>query len=340
LQVTLTAEGAHLAELIHKDSGVNPLWTPHWPSIEPSSYRPSEHPEYGGDIEAQLLSGILGHNICLDTFGAPSPEELAAGMPVHGEAPVAAYQISGNGQTVVLTATLDKAQMRFQRKVSLLPGSTVVELDEAVENLSSSDRPIAWTQHVTLGAPFLEPGSTQFRASATRSKVIDASFNGGQGMQQPGAEFEWPFCPRKDQGSFDLRTFPAESVSGGFTAHLMDPEQPHAWFLAWSPTSKVAIVYVWQRADFPWLARWEENHLRTLAPWNGQGLACGMEFGVSPMVESRRQMVERGHLFGAPTFRWLPARATVAVSYRAFITTADSAPEAVSWDGVNGIRLI
>ena len=30
----------------------------------------------------------------LDTFGAPSPEEAAAGMPVHGEAPVVRYEVS------------------------------------------------------------------------------------------------------------------------------------------------------------------------------------------------------------------------------------------------------
>ena len=42
--------------------------------------------------------------------------------------------------------------------------------------------------------------------------------------------------------------------------------------------------------------------------WNGETLAMGMEFGASPMPETRREMVERGGLFGAPGFRWIPAR--------------------------------
>ena len=94
VRVTATVEGGHIAEVLHKGTSVNPLWMPPWPSIEPTRYDPAKHAEYGGSNESQLLSGILGHNICLDTFGAPSPEEAAAGMPVHGEAPVVRYEVS------------------------------------------------------------------------------------------------------------------------------------------------------------------------------------------------------------------------------------------------------
>ena len=38
LRVTVLVEGGHIAEILDKQSGVNPLWTPPWPSIEPSSY--------------------------------------------------------------------------------------------------------------------------------------------------------------------------------------------------------------------------------------------------------------------------------------------------------------
>ena len=53
---------------------------------------------------------------------------------------------------------------------------------------------------------------------------------------------------------------------------------------------------------------WEENRSRTHAPWNGKTIARGMEFGASPMPETRREMIERGRLFGAPCYRWLPAK--------------------------------
>jgi hypothetical protein len=159
---------------------------------------------------------------------------------------------------------------------------------------------------------------------------MDASFNNGKGSQQPDAEFEWPHCPLKSGETEDLRLFTAAPVSAGFTAHLMDPTLEHAWFAAWSPASRVLLGYVWRRRDFPWLARWEENHLRTQPPWNGAGLACGMEFGVSPFVESRRAMVNRGTLFGVPTFRWIPARTRVCIDYCAFLGVRDRIPERIA----------
>ena len=113
----------------------------------------------------------------------------------------------------------------------------------------------------------------------------------------------------------------------------MDPKQDHSYFAAWSPTSGILFGYVWKQADFPWLGRWEENHLRSAPPWNGQALTCGMEFGVSPFPESRREMVTRGRLFETPTFRWIAAKERLQAKYCAFITRATSMPESVVWDG-------
>ena len=52
-----------------------------------------------------------------------------------------------------------------------------------------------------------------------------------------------------------------------------------------------------------------------------------MEFGVSPMPETRRQMLERGSLFGERGFRWIPARSRVQVAYSAFLQPATAIPE-------------
>jgi len=340
VRVAVTLEGGHIARIEHKATGVNPLWVPPWPSIEPSTYSYAGHPEYGQGNEAHLLAGILGHNICLDTFGAPSAEEAAAGMPVHGEGPLIPYDVTAEGENcLTMKGLLKRSHLRFTRQLKLAPGSGVVLISEEVCNLSSSDRPIAWTQHVTLGPPFLETGRTEFRLTATRSKVGDASFNDNLGPYAPAAEFAWPFCPLKTGGTEDLRVYTKGPVSGGFTTHLMDQAREQAFFLAWSPATKVLFGYVWKREDFPWLARWEEHRLRTALPWNGKAVTCGMEFGVSPLVESRRSMVERGSLFGVPSYRWVPAHTKLTVEYCAFIMTAEKIPERVDWDGGFGIEV-
>jgi hypothetical protein len=321
LRLTVTREGGHIAEIFDKAAGVNPLWSPPWPSVEPSAYDVARHPEYGGNAESKLLAGILGHNLCLDLFGGPSPEEAAAGMTVHGEASVAPYEIAAAGDELTLRTELPAAQLRFTRWIEL--HARAVRIVEIVENLGVCDRPIAWTQHVTLGPPFLERGSTEFRAPATRSKVFEQPF-GAHDRFPAGAEFDWPFAPPEGE---DLRRFTAHPHSNAYTTHLMDPARDDAFFVAFSPAHRLAFGYVWKRADFPWLGIWEENCSRTAPPWNGHTLARGMEFGVSPIPESRRAMIERGRLFGVPAYRWVPARSSVRAEYWAVLQAADAVPE-------------
>jgi hypothetical protein len=328
LRVTLLEEGGHIAEIFDKQTAVNPLWTPEWPSIEPSTYDSAVHPEYGDTVESSLLAGIMGHNVCLDIFGGPSPDEAAAGMPVHGETSVSRFDIGEHDGRLTMRTVLPLAEVRFERRIDL--HGRAVRIHEAVENLSGIDRPIGWTQHVTLGPPFLEKGATQFRASATRSMVFESAV-GGADYLKAGAVFDWPMAPRAGEGRVDLRLFTSAAASSAYTAHLMDPRLDHAFFVAFSPASRLAFGYVWRPRDFPWLGIWEENHSRPNPPWNGRTLTRGMEFGVSPMPESRRQMIDRGRLFDVPAYRWIPARGRLDAEYWALTSHVDSIPESLDW---------
>ncbi|MBM3740272.1 MAG: hypothetical protein FJW39_31345 [Acidobacteria bacterium] len=316
--LAVTVEGGHIARFEHRAVPLNPMWTPQWTTIEPSAYDPAVHTGFGSGPESKLLAGIFGHNLCLDLFGGPSPEEAAAGMTVHGESSVASYDILADSpSSLIQQAEFPHAQLRFRRTIHLEADTAMIR--EQVTNLSAWDRPSAWTQHVSLGAPFIEPGVTRFEIPATRSKVFEADFGGGACQQVPGAEFDWPHCPSRGGGTLDLSVYPAAASSAGYTAHLMDPSREDAWFSAANPRAGLVCGYRWRRADFPWLGRWEENRSRPMPPWNGREITCGMEFGVSPMPETRRQMIERGSLFGVPGYRWIPAGATVEVEYQAFV---------------------
>src|SRR5438128_10510442 len=125
IRVTVTVEGGHIAEILHKASAVNPLWIPPWPSIEPSTYDPARHPEYGRNAESKLLAGLMGHNLCMDIFGGPSEDEAAAGMTVHGEASVALYDITVANGVLTQRAVFPQAQLRFARKISFVPPAGV-----------------------------------------------------------------------------------------------------------------------------------------------------------------------------------------------------------------------
>ena len=327
LRLTVLEGGGHIAEVFHKPTGVNPLWTPPWPSIEPADYVAGADTTYGAGVESHLLAGIMGHNLCLDIFGGPSAEEHAAGLQPHGEASVVAYEIDAKGSEITAAATLREASLRVERRLRL-NGSAVLVV-ESVENLSATDRPVAWTEHVTLGPPFLENGTTEFRASATRSKALEHPFGAADYLKQ-GAIFDWPHAPRESGGTADLCIFNESSKSGAYTAHLMDPGQPDAFFVAFSPAYRIAFGYVWKQKDFPWMGIWEENRSRQQPPWNGRTITRGMEFGVSPFPESRREMIRRGELFGVPSFRWIPARTRIDVEYWIVCRGSERVPDSLS----------
>lgn len=324
LRVTVLKEGGHIAEVLHKKSGVNPLWVPQWHSIEPSQFDSGRHPEFGDGADSRLLAGIMGHNLCLDIFGGPSDEEAAAGLTAHGEASLVEYAMETRSGALVMQARLPMAALDVHRRLELC--GDVVLVRERVHNLTACDRPIGWTQHVTLAPPFLQHGETEFHTSATRSKVFESQF-GPADYLSAGAIFDWPDAPAIDGSAVDLRVYSTRSSSSAYTAHLSDPARAHAFFVAFTPTLGLAFGYRWKPSDFPWLGIWEENRSRPHSPWNGQAVTCGMEFGVSPFPETRRQMIDRGSMFGVPTYRWIPAHTIIEVEYMIAARAAASIPE-------------
>lgn len=331
LRVTVLHQGGHIAEVFDKRAGVSPLWIPHWPSMEPSEFDKEKPDRYGTGDDAKLLAGIAGHNLCLDLFGGPSHDEAAAGFTVHGEASVNQYDVTESNGELITRLTLPLSQLEFSRSIQL--HGEHVRIRESVENLTAMDRPLAWTQHVTLGPPFLDPASTLFNASMTRSIAFDTD-TGSDAYLCPRTEFAWPMAPRCDGSFADLRQMKSVAPASGFTTHLADPQREHAYFMAFSPRFRLAFGYIWKRADFPWLGIWEENCSRRHSPWDDRAVTRGMEFGASPFPESRKEMIERNRLMDTPTYKWLPAHGRLQAEYWVSSQTADEIPESLDWPDI------
>ena len=324
LRVTVLEEGGHVAEVFDKRAHVNPLWVPDWPSVEPSVFSSEAYVRFGTGSDAKLLAGIMGHNLCLDLFGGPSTAEAAAGMTAHGEGSVNKYQITETPAGIIISLHLALAQLQFTRTLELRGKSVLIR--ETVENLTAADRPLAWTQHVTLSTPFLDPATTQFRASMKKSIVTES--DPGENLYLAASQpFEWPLAPRKDGGTADLQRMNASAPASAYTAHVADPAKEDAFFLAFSPKYQLAFGYVWKRAEFPWMGIWEENCSRRWSPWDSHTITRGMEFGVSPFPETRVDMIERGKLLGERTFRWLPALGKLHAEYWIVTQSCAEAPE-------------
>jgi hypothetical protein len=310
--VSVLEGGGHICELnLTACSGVNPLWRPPWTTIDPAKYTAAKHVRrYGPAPDGKLLAGIAGHSLSFDHFGPPSPEETAAGLTTHGEAPALRWKIQKQSQSpkpqLEYGVTLQEARIRFSRKLTLDRVNPVIHCEEEAVNLSAYDRPISWNEHVTFGPPFLEAGVTWFDMPATRGKVAPGSYSPGCFLQ-PDAEFGWPNAPARNHKGMNLRTMPAVKF-GHYTTQLINPELEIGFIAACNPRLKLLVVYAFRRADFPWVGNWEERYNRAHAPWLGRTFCRGLEFSTTPFAIPRRDTITQGPLFGEPTYRWLPAK--------------------------------
>ena len=310
--------GGHICELIlNRVPGINPLWKPPWTTIDPDHYSPQQSRAYGPPPDGRLLSGIAGHSLSFDHFGPPSREETAAGLATHGEAPCARWKVKNDFAAGVArlhcSCLVRQAQIRFTRTISVNRTSSVLYCEERAENLGVYDLPVSWNEHVTFGPPFLESGTTVFDMPATSAKTCGPAYS-ERIFLEPDAEFVWPDAPRKDGRHSNLRIMPDETY-GHYTAQLLDPALDIAFISACNPRLRLLVVYAFRRGDFPWVGNWEERNNRTAPPWRGKTFCRGMEFSTTPFPVPRRDTVDQGPLFGERTYRWLPARSTVAVRY-------------------------
>lgn len=272
---------------------------------------------YGPPPDGRLLAGIAGHSLSFDQFGPPSKEETAAGLATHGEAPSSHWRRldrnQGSRPALHYGQILKHAQIQFSRKISIESSQPVVYCEERAVNLSCYDRPICWNQHVTFGPPFLECGVTLFDMPAIQAKVCPASYS-ERILLQPDAEFTWPHAPTKQGRTADLRTTPDRRF-GRYTAQLLDPALEIAFISACNPSQQLLVIYLFRRADFPWVGNWEERNNRLQPPWKGRTFCRGMEFSTTPFAIPRKETIDAGRLFGERTYRWLPARSTLTLRF-------------------------
>jgi hypothetical protein len=321
--------GGHIAEFCFaKSTGfstLNPMWVPPWKTIEPYRYRPEVHASrYGPPDSGKLISGIVGHNLCLDYFGVPSEEEAKQGLSVHGEAPSARWRktdlrVARQRIALTLAVRLPVAGLQFSRELQLRRGESVAYFKETVVNENKADHFFSWQQHVTLGPPFLSSQDCRVAISATKGKVFPHEYDEGKGLLEAGREFRWPMAPARGGGTADLTHPLARQGSGILATVLLDPRRDTEFVAALNTRARLLIAHCFSRHDYPWVAIWEENQARTAAPWSGKTQSRGLEFGSTPFPVSRREAFALGPLFGTPTLASVPARGRKTVRYVAFL---------------------
>ena len=308
LELTVLSKGSTFASVVLADDPekLSPLWNPMRMAREVG--------------EKNIFDSALGHFICVDGFGPVSPEEEAAGLPGHGEAHEAAFEVKFYGKearntTLTLETRLPITQERFARTVRMVEGEDVIYVQSELESLLGFDRPVFWAEHATIGSPFLEPGVTVVDMSArraqTRPYTVSEKEVGLPHRLPSGKDFTWPEAPGMHARKIDVRAAPAEPNSGDHTTCLMDASRKLVFVTALHPGKRLMLGYLFKPQEYPWTQNWE-YYPKT------KKLARGMEFSTQPYDVPRREVVQLNSMFGAPVYRWLPAKTKIESRFLMF----------------------
>ena len=73
------------------------------------------------------------------------------------------------------------------------------------------------------------------------------------------------------------------------------------------------LGYLFKPEEYPWTQNWEHYPA-------SKKLARGLEFSTQPYDVPRREVVQLNSMFGAPVYRWLPARTKIGSRFLMFYT--------------------
>ena len=215
---------------------------------------------------------------------------------------------------VAFRTRLPIVQEIFSRTFRIVDGENVVYIDSALKNELGVDRPVSWAEHTTIGSPFLASGVTLSSISGTRAQNRPYQGTGNPGSERrlaSGEDFTWPMA-RLIEGKFTDLTAPPQSAH--FLDHatvLVDPGFKYGWIATVQTVKHLILGYVFRRSDYPWVQNWGNY------PSSGK-FSRGLEFSTQPYDEPRRDAMAKNGMFGAPTFRWLPAKSAIHTSFLMF----------------------
>jgi len=299
IHIALLQNGGHMAEIrLISDNprlGISPMYVP-----PGNSY--------------------MGHMVCFPNVGPASPEERQNGIGGHGEANGVMWQqtkppqIDPQGITFYYGAELPKTQYRIERAVTVKTGEPIIRVQEWIENLTPYDRPYNYDQHPTFGAPFITPLKTFLDMPGTKGMTDPRRTNGNQWAASH--EFQWPNAVREDGTTVSMREFRGGPAGQAYTAILTDLTKPMSWFTIYNADYPLLMGYVFDTANHPWIIDWQNKPQAD----SGAGTARAVLFGTSPFDEGQRKSVERGQLFGTPSFKFIAAKQRLSTSYSMFLT--------------------
>ena len=253
----------------------------------------------------------MGHLLCFDRWGAPSPQEIKNGMPYHGEATHVEWQVlsqpmSKDGKVnAELLCELPMAGLTLKRFIALSENAPVVTVREEINNINKLGRIYNIIEHSTISPPFLD-----------ESVLVDTNAKKGFMQESPLPDPEepvvyWPYIAYKGN-LVNLRQLKDDPLPS-LVSFVFAENDEYCWVAACNPGKGLLLGYIWGISDYPWLSFW--RYVK-----DGGPKARGLEFGTTGLHRPYPILVAKGKIFNRPLYEYIDAGQTIVKSYTMFLT--------------------
>jgi Domain of unknown function (DUF4432) len=269
LRVTVIPDkGADIVELVHKPTGVDPLFKAPW-GLQPPGSPPLEE---SADLE--FLWNYEGG--WQELFPNVNEAVVYRGkmIPFHGEVATLPWDVRRiDGGALHCSVGCRRTPFRLERLMRLENGALVLE--ETVTNESDVPAHFVWGHHCVLGPPFLEEGCRLHVPARTIETVSELWENTAR--LEPGQSEQWPHARLRSGGTVDLSVVPGPGAASHDDVYLSDLED--GWAVVENPRIGLAFRLEWDPRVFRWLISWQ--------PYGGaveKPLGGSYALGVEPWV--------------------------------------------------------
>jgi galactose mutarotase-like enzyme len=267
----LTGKGGDITEIIDKRTDVNVLFeAPHkW-------YGPDIGPLGKPDGSFTFLDHYPGGwQDVLPTAGGPATVD-GAPLSLHGETTLVPWKATISTETddrveLHLSVELSRYPLEIDRRLILESGTSLLTVEETVENLSDIPVDYSWLQHIALGEPLVGPEA--MLEVPCNAVLSDPEL--GPNAQFPADEvFHWPIAELSET-KIDLRKFPPKDAQIHDLLALTDLEEGK--YTVTNPSIDLGVTVRFPAEIYEYLWYWRAFGGFEDAPFFGRNYNAGLE---------------------------------------------------------------
>jgi hypothetical protein len=279
LRVTvLIDKGTDIYEFLYKPLDLDFMWRSPMPLHNPKHFIPSSASEFGSFYDH--YEGAWQEIV--PSFGPPSSYK-GAEYGLHGESSLLPWQFrviedQPERVSVDFWVRLYRSPFYIEKRLSLEANSSVLKINEFIENEATEPMAVMWGHHPALSEAFLDEYCTIDHGYRKMHTQKELSFE--RQRFAPDSVFDWPLAESLGGQIVDVSSMPPRDSNSADILYFSEPQD--AWYAVTNQRLSTGFGMVWDIKAFPYLWMWQVCHGSYSYPWYGRTYNMALEIVTSP----------------------------------------------------------